>query len=136
MFRKKFSVFVMFGQNKFVQSICGTRSWNNFKNISTAIIENNNSGIRWDVIVPKSVDVVEKTQISRHQNRLVFIAHRKSHRSGSGAVDSACSSVAIDFVFVEVEKLRITNCGRIAEMKIDIFRQFIRKRFKKFEIWK
>ena len=103
MFGKMFCVFMMFCQDKFIQRIGRIRSRNNFKNIAAAVVKDNNSRVRRDVIVPQTIDVIEKTEISGYQNRLFLVFHGKSHRRRSGTVNSAGAAVAIDAVFLKVK---------------------------------
>ena len=124
MFGNKFGSFVMFGKDKLVQSVSRTGTRNYSENIATTIVKNENSGVWRNVVVPKSVDVVKEAEVAGHQNGLFFVAHRKSHCGGSAAVNSAGSAVAVHFIFLEIKELGISYCRRVAEMQVDVFRNF------------
>ena len=95
------------------------RTRNESENTAAAVVDHNNSEIIRDVIVPKRIAVVHKTDIARNEQGIFLYRISRANRGACASVNSAGSPVAENSPgFIAFEQLRIANNGTVAQLQL------------------
>src|SRR5690606_8357916 len=74
------------------------RSGNDFEDIASSVVDEDNPIISGQIIIPKSVAVIEKTDVPRYQNGLFSINEGGSGSGRSTSVYTTGTTIAENFI--------------------------------------
>src|SRR5690606_37451182 len=90
----------------------------NPKNTTSLIVYDDNSKGFRDVIVPQSIAVINKTQVARDENCLLFLYHSTPNGCRCTSVNPAGATITEHFnIRMPIKQLRVTNSRTIPQLQ-------------------
>ena len=97
------------------------RFWQNPENPAPAIVNDHDSEILPNILVPQRIAVVKETQVARKEHRLPIGRISRTNGGTAAAINPARAAVAENLPGrMHCEQLRIPDGGAVGQLQLDI----------------